>query len=186
MNLGKLYLTQSDKCVQVAQYKLLGTIGLNLGHVASKLGHTPVAADKEVACVLEVTEAAETVSEVVEDGVVKARGVAVGEAAVVVVVVEVVMAVVAVVVVAMVVVVVVAMVVVVVVVATVEAAGGLRKAGGTTLTDEADRGDHSGPIQWRPLTCALLLGARDLMKLRINLKLSSQSVPTLNRARHPR
>ena len=78
MNLGKLYLTQSDKCVQVAQYKLLGTIGLNLGHVASKLGHTPVAADKEVACVLEVTEAAETLSEVVEDGVVKARGVAVG------------------------------------------------------------------------------------------------------------
>ena len=101
MNLGKLYLTHSDKCVQAAQYKLLGTIGLNLGHVASKLGHTPVAAGKEVACAL----AAEApCGSVVKEGAVEVRGVVAVGVAVVAVVAEAVVAVVVVVVVAVVVV----------------------------------------------------------------------------------
>lgn len=126
MNLGKLYLTHSDKCVQAAQYKLLGTIGLNLGHVASKLGHTPVAAGKEVACAL-AAEAPR--GSVVKEGAVEVRGVvAVGVAVVAVVaegVVAVVVAVVVVpaVVVAVVVVVVIAVVEAVAVIAVVVAAG---------------------------------------------------------------
>src|SRR6185312_8575398 len=66
-DLGKMYLTHSDKCVQGAQYKLLGTMGLNLGHVASKLGHMPVAVTKEIACALEA-EVVQAVSDVAVEG----------------------------------------------------------------------------------------------------------------------
>ena len=70
-NLGKLYLTHKDKCVHGAQYKLFGTMGLNLGHVGSKLGHrlgAKVVAEVVAAVVAEeVAVVAEGVAEVVAE-----------------------------------------------------------------------------------------------------------------------
>lgn len=45
-DLGKLYLAHRDKCVQGSQYKLLGTIGLNLGHDEPNPGHRMSVGDK--------------------------------------------------------------------------------------------------------------------------------------------
>ena len=79
-DLGKPYLTHSDRCVQGEQYKLLAKIGLNLGHVASKPGHV----GKEAVCGAEVTK---TVCEVpTERAVVEARVALVAEVVVVAVV----------------------------------------------------------------------------------------------------
>ena len=69
-NLGKLYLTQRDRCVQGAQYKLFAKTGLILEQVASKLGHKPeatgIAGETAVA---EKAEVAEEESRVVTEEV---------------------------------------------------------------------------------------------------------------------
>ena len=203
-------------------------MGLNLGHVASKLGHTLVAASNEVACALEtgaarceeagavvaVTAAAAVTVVVVVTTVVEAMielelivGVAVTHVVAVAVVQTEVLTVLTVVlfVVAMaavgilereegkvggavvvLTVVLTALIVVLtevlLVVATGAAVGKLEReeVGGPTPTCVAvgGSGTHSRLIQWSPLTCAELLGARDLMNLRTNLKLWSQSDPT--------
>ena len=69
-DLGKLYLTQRDKCVQGGQYKLFGIMGLIFEQVGSKLGHRLETTGEDVAGETVAPEKAEV--EIAEEGVPKA------------------------------------------------------------------------------------------------------------------